>query len=55
MQRETDDGYKRTNREMVQEPKGAGICFGCDSIMVREGSKCRVCGSRHGLKKQVRK
>ena len=53
MQRGTEDGYCRTNREMFQEPKGAGYCY-CDRALVREGAKCPVCHSRFGMKK-VRK
>ena len=55
MKRITEDGYKKTNREMVQEPKGSGICFGCDARWVREGAKCSLCGRLHGVKKVNKK
>ena len=54
MKRETEDGYRRTNREMVQEPKGSGICH-CDRFWVRNGAKCPLCGCRMGLKKTCKK
>jgi hypothetical protein len=45
MKRETEDGYKRTNRELSKEPRGSGMCYGCDRSWVPGGAKCKVCGS----------
>jgi ribosomal protein L40E len=47
MKRYTEDGYKRTNRELSMEPtmSRSHWCFGCDANLVHDGETCSRCGT----------
>jgi rRNA maturation endonuclease Nob1 len=48
MQRITEDGYQRTNREVTREPRHSGRywCWGCDAAKVVSGERCPKCGKK---------
>jgi len=48
MKRETEDGYRRTNREMMMEPRSlkSSWCMVCDACLVLDGQRCPVCGHK---------
>ena len=47
MKRITEDGYKRTNREMKLEPHGSGsYCQNCDGGYPHDGQRCPNCNKK---------
>lgn len=41
-----------SNRDKARVPRGHGFwCGGCDRCIVREGAKCKACGTRNGKRR----
>lgn len=52
METEIKEKEVLSNRQKVMEPtRSGGWCRYCDCDFVRDGSKCRHCGARHGVRR----
>ena len=51
-----EPGYKLTNRQQAQEPRGGLFwCPTCDRCLVGDVRKCRRCGFRNGKPNRMKK